>query len=82
MTMKLLAYPLAIPSTIHIGDVGVYLPNGSFHKHFNICEPPSYFLPLHSAMGPGDICTYLDFEPLTFLTSSTIERCEDYAGTV
>ncbi|KAF5309069.1 hypothetical protein D9611_014925 [Ephemerocybe angulata] len=81
MKLKCMAYPLAIPSTIRIGDVGLFKPNGSFHKHFNILEPselPPYFNPLNTPIRPDDTCTYLEFEPHSFITSASIERCDDY----
>ncbi|KAF5319038.1 hypothetical protein D9611_012681 [Ephemerocybe angulata] len=81
MKLKCMAYPLAIPSTIRIGGVGLFKPNGTFHKHFNILEPselPPYFNPLNTPIRPDDTCTYLEFEPHSFITSASIERCDDY----
>jgi hypothetical protein len=80
MKVKTMAYPLTTPSTVRIGDVGVVQPGGSFHKYFNICEPselPPYFQPLNCPIRPDDVCTYLAFEPHTFITSQSIGRCEE-----
>ncbi|KAJ2936623.1 hypothetical protein H1R20_g476, partial [Candolleomyces eurysporus] len=72
MKLKCMAYPLAKPATIRIGDVGVFTANGTFMKHFNICEPsemPPYFIPMSTPLRPEDVSTFHDFDQHTYLTT-------------
>lgn len=83
MKLKCLAYPFARPTTIRIGDVGVFAPNGTFFKHFNICEPsemPPYFIPMSTPLRTEDVSTFFDFDHHTYLTTDSISHREEFSS--
>ena len=83
MKTKCSAYPFAKPTTIRIGDVGVFTPNGSFLKHFNVCEPsemPPYFIPMSTPLRTEDVVTFFDFDHHTYLTTDSVSHREEFSS--